>query len=866
MKSSYDSEAEKKWQRKWREWDLYEFDPDSDKPIYSIDTPPPYVSGDLHVGHAMSYGQAEFVARFKRMQGYEVFYPMGFDDNGLPTERYVQRKLEVDKHELGRSNFIQKCREVTEEGRENYKYVWDRLGMSIDWNLSYTTINKRSREISQRSFIDMYRKNRIYKKEDPTIWCPECRLGLAQADLEDENEKSKLNHLTFPFYDRNEYLKISTTRPELIQACVGVLVHPEDERYADLIGEKVEVPLTDRNVEIKEDHRVDQEFGSGAVMVCTFGDKQDIEWWKELNLDTEIILNQDGTLNEKTGKYEGLTAEKARGEIIKDLEHQGFLSEQEDIEHAVKVHERCDYPVEFLPAKQWFAKMLDIKDELKQRGDEIDWYPDYMQGRFEDWTEGLQWDWCISRQRFYGVPFPVWYCSSCGEKILAKDENLPIDPIEEEPSIEECPGCGSQDFDGDEDVMDTWFTSSLTPLINARWQMEGERMDIYPMDLRPQGYDIIRTWAFYTILKSHAHTDSRPWNDIMLSGMGLMEEGKDFSKSKNRVIKPEKVAEEYSADALRWWSSKVKLGEDLVYREDDLIAGQRLMDKLWNVGKFLNQFMEDLNKKPEKPQEFSTMDGWLLQKRDEIVEKATKQFEELKYDQSKETVREFFWHDLADQFVEIQKQKLYDGDESSLYTLYQCYLDVLKMLAPIMPHITEELYQQLYSGFQDEKSIHISRWPEIQGFDFGEDREKGETLIELISGLRRYKSERNLALNSRIEEIEIYTANSFDEEAFKRAMNIGEIKERENKPQVSEHIENIKLDYSRAGPEFGDKITEIEDSIGSGDYNLKDGVLEIAGEELESEMFEVEREHQTAENGELIETDSGLILVKDNAD
>ena len=859
MKDSYDTSAETKWQEKWREWGLYSFDPDSDKPIYSIDTPPPYVSGDLHVGHAMSYGQAEFVARFKRMQGFEVFYPMGFDDNGLPTERYVQRELNIDKHELGRTKFIEKCRDVTSKGRENYKKVWNRLGVSVDWSLSYTTIDERSREISQRSFKDMYQKDRIYREEDPVIWCPECQTGLAQADLEDEEEESQLNDIKFPYKDKEGGLRISTTRPELIKACVGIIVHPDDERYQDLIGDEVEVPLTGRSVEIFSDHRVDQEYGSGAVMTCTFGDQTDIEWWKELELDTEIILNRDGTLNEKTGRYEGMTTEEARKQIIKDLDKEDYLLSQESIEHTVKVHERCDHTTEFYPAEQWFAKQLDIKEELKEKGKECAWYPGYMEGRFEDWTDGLKWDWCISRQRFYGVPFPVWYCTGCGEEILAEDENLPIDPIEEEPSIDECPECGETDFEGDKDVMDTWFTSSCTPLINARWEMEDERMDIYPMDLRPQGYDIIRTWIYYTILKSHTHTDTKPWNNVMLSGMGLMEEGKDFSKSNNRVIKPEKVAEEYSADALRWWSSKVKLGEDLVFKKQDLEAGQRLIEKLWNAAKFTNQFIEQ---KPEKPEELSTIDKWLLQKREKTVKEATERFEELEYDQSKELVREFFWHELADEFIEIQKQKLYDGDEAAVYTLYTCVLDTLKMLAPIMPHITEEIYQEIYRDFEGEKSIHITSWPEPRDFNFKEEKQKGENLIDLISALRKYKTENGMALNQEIEEIEIYTDKEINLKTLKRAMNVQKIAELSSKPDLSEVIKEISLEYSKAGPEFGDKIDEIEEAIENGDWKIKDGKLHASEETLDEQMFSYKKELKSSKEGEMIETSSGIMIVK----
>jgi len=384
-------------------------------------------------------------------------------------------------------------------------------------------------------------------------------------------------------------------------------------------------------------------------------------------------------------------------------------------------------------------------------------------------------------------------------------------------------------------------------------------MDIYPMDLRPQGYDIIRTWSYYTLLKSHTHTDTKPWDDVMLSGMGLMEEGKDFSKSNNRVIKPEKVAEEYSADALRWWSSKVKLGEDLVFKKQDLEAGQRLIEKLWNASKFTNQFIEQ---KPEKPEELSTIDKWLLQKRDQVIEKATERFEELEYDQSKELVREFFWHDLADEFIEIQKQKLYEGDEAAVYTLYTCLLDTIKMLAPIMPHITEEIYQEIYRDFEDEKSIHISEWPHSRGEDFETARQEGENLIELISALRKYKTENGMALNQEIEEIEIYTEKEINLETLKRAMNVQKIAELSSKPDLSEEIKEISLEYSKAGPEFGVKIGEIEEAIENGDWKIKDGKLHVSEETLDEEMFSYKKELESNREGEMMETSSGIMIVK----
>ena len=862
---NYDSDSvEEKWRKKWKELTIYDYDPNSDKPTYSIDTPPPYVSGDLHVGHAMSYNQAEFIARFKRMQGFNVFYPMGLDDNGLPTERYVERKLDLDKHEIGRKKFIEKCKEVTEEGRNNYKEVWDLLGISVDWSLLYTTISDEAIRVSQLSFLDLLQKEKMYREEDPVIWCPNCRTGLAQADIEDEEKSSHLNDVRFDYKDEEGWIEIATTRPELLSSCVAVFVHPEDERYQGEVGKKVEVPIFGQEVEIMEDHKVDPEFGSGAVMVCTFGDKNDIEWWKDHGLELRISINEDGTLNERAGEFEGLTTEKARKKIVKKLEETGHLLGREKTDHAVQVHERCDHPVEYFMADQWFVKMLDIKEELKERASEVEWFPEFMKSRFDDWTDGLKWDWCISRQRLYGVPFPVWYCDSCGEIVLADESDLPVHPNETEAPVEKCPSCGNSSFEPETDVMDTWFTSSLSPLINAHWGSEQEDMDIYPMDLRPQGYDIIRTWAFYTLLKSHLHTDSVPWKDIMISGMGMAEEGKSFSKSKGIVVKPKKVVDKYSADALRWWSSKVKLGEDLVFKEDDLVAGQKLTTKLWNVARFLDNFIQE---KPEKPEKFGALDKWLLQKMDKTVEEATEWFDTYQYNRSKEIVKQFFWHDLADNYLEIVKRRLYDGDEKALYTMYHSFLNTVKMLAPIMPFITEEIYNRLFKEFEGKESVHMEDWPEVTEEGDEKDLEAGELGVEVIKAFRKYKSSKNLSLNEEISEAKVFGPELLKKvgENIEEAMNIEQLEISTEKPEMERKLTGISLNYSKVGPKFGNKVKEIERAVEKvGEIEIKEGVLKAAGEKLvEGEDFEADREYALkGEKGEIVQTENTVVLVR----
>lgn len=781
LSQKYDPEkSEPKWQKKWRDWGIFRFDPDSGKPVFTIDTPPPYISGDLHVGHAMSYSQAEFIARFMRMKGYEVFYPMGFDDNGLPTERHVEKKYEVNSNEMKRSDFIELCINETKDMSRQYRDIWNSLGISVDWGLFYSTIDDRSREISQRSFLDLYDRERVYREEDPILWCPECQTALAQADLEDEEKNTTLNTIMF---GEDGDVEISTTRPELLPACVAVFVNPEDERWSDLVGEEIEVPLFDHTVEVMEDDRVDPEFGTGIVMVCTFGDKTDIEWWREYDLDLRIVVDEDGRLNEEAGKYEGLTLAEASEAILEDLKTEGRLKKREQMRHAVNVHERCDVPAEFLVKKQWFIRILDLKDELVERGTKINWYPEHMRKRYENWVEGLKWDWCISRQRHYGVPFPVWYCERCGKPNLPDDDALPVDPLEDEPA-EPC-DCGSRDFKPESDVLDTWATSSVTPQINLRWGMDDSLMDIFPMSFRPQGYEIIRTWAFYTIVKSQLHHDSIPWKDIFINGMGLDGNGEKMSKSRGNVVRPERVMDKYSADAFRWWSSEVKLGDDLPFKMKDVVSGHNFIKKLWNASRLVSMHLDDLE--VEDPV-LEVIDRWILHRFNTMLEKATDLFEAYEYSKSKDLAEQFFWNTFCDNYLEMVKYRLYNPEEfgkdsrqAALYTLHEVLLGCIKIFAPIIPHVTEEIYQDMFRE-EGAKSIHVSSWPAVRDeYSDPEAAETGELAKDIVAEVRRWKSEQGIPLSSELSLVQIDTETGTKnkvqdmEDVIKETMNIANI-------------------------------------------------------------------------------------------
>jgi valyl-tRNA synthetase len=588
----YDARAaETRWQRRWAEQGLYRFDRFPDRPIYSIDTPPPTVSGAIHIGHVFSYMQAEIVARFWRLRGHNVYYPFGFDDNGLPSERLVEKEKGVKATEVGRERFVEMCLELTREYEKEFKAFWQTLGISCDWSEDYSTIDPRSQRISQRSFIDLYRKGRVYRKEAPTLWCPECHTAIAQAEIEDAEHASVFHDVAFGIDGRD--LVISTTRPELIPACVGMFAHPDDDRYRGIVGRRATVPLFGYDVPIMADERADPEKGTGLVMCCTFGDTTDIAWWQEHGLPTRIVFGADGRMNENAPGYEDLSLKEARERIVEDLEDAGLLRGSRPITHTVNVHERCGTEIEFSVAAQWFVRILDIKDEIIRAGSEVEWCPDFMGIRFRNWVENLKWDWCVSRQRYYGVPFPLWTCAECGEVVLASEDQLPVDPATTSPPVDKCPKCGSVDLDPERDIMDTWMTSSCTPFINLRWREPDDRTarfgkaggaTSFLMDLRPQAHDIIRTWAYYTIVKSVLNEGKVPWRTAMISGHVLHPDREKLSKSKGPgAHSPAAVVEERSADVVRYWASSTRLGTDTMLVEEPLDAGHKLVVKLWTT-------------------------------------------------------------------------------------------------------------------------------------------------------------------------------------------------------------------------------------------------------------------------------------------
>jgi valyl-tRNA synthetase len=748
--TSYEFKSiEEKWIKKWENQEIFKFSFNKNDKLFVVDTPPPYVSADhLHAGHIMSYAQAEFIVRYKRMQGYKVFYPMGFDDNGLPTERFVEKKYKIDKSRTTRKDFIELCLKETEKGIETYKNLWNSLGISVDWSKTYSTIAPLPTKVSQWSLIDLYKKDLLYRQEMPILWCPACQTAISQSDLEDKEKISKMNYISFPL-TQGESVVIATTRPELLPACVALYFNPEDKRYKDLIGKKAIVPLFNQEVNFRTSKEVNIEKGTGLMMVCTWGDQEDLEKWRMDKLETKNLLTFDGKLNELGQKYEGMKIEKAREEILKDLKEENYLLRQEDITHFVNVHERCDTPVELILSKQWFIKIADMKEKWVELGNKIKWHPEYMHQNYDIWVESLKWDWCVSRQRYYGVPFPFWYCSSCGTVIFPEKKDLPVIPGEQNPPIKKCPKCGNEEFIPETDVMDTWATSSCTPFL-LKEMINNDK--IFPVDLRPNAHEIIRTWDFYSIVKSFYHFETIPFKNIMISGHGLDENGKKISKRLGNYTPSDKLVEEYGADAIRYWATGASLGQNLKFNPKEIKKGKQIANKLWNVFRFIG-----MNKVETSEYELEYADCWILKELNETIKKTTECFDNYYYAKAKNEIEEFFMKKFADYYIEFVKYRLYGENQkskaSAIYTLNIVLKDILKMFAPIIPFVTEEIYSLL----GEKESIHISQWPKEKEINQSLDISDFDKAIEAINEVRKHKSENKISLGAEIDEYKLNT-------------------------------------------------------------------------------------------------------------
>ena len=749
-------EKEEKWLNYWNDNEIYCFKPDK-REVYSIDTPPPTVNGKIHIGHIFSYTQTEMIARYKRLRGYNVFYPFGFDDNGLPSERLVEKEQGKKAHEIGREAFSKLCYETTDKYESEFKELFSKMGVSTDWKYYYKTVSPATIKISQKSFLDLIEKDHCYHKESPALWCNECLTSIAQAELETKTIKTTFNYINFKTKEDNEEFTIATTRPELLPAIVCVFVNPLDDKHKHLIGKTAHIPVIDVDVPIMADEKVAIDKGTGVVMCCTFGDQTDIEWWKKYNLPLKYIFTDDGRIIDEVPNYGGMKIKEARKQIIEDLNNGDYVVKIEELEHEVQTHERCGSEVEYSVIKQWFIDIMNHKQDFIKIGNEINWYPEHMHNRYNEWVENILWDWCISRQRYFGVPFPVWYCEDCGEPIFAKKEDLPVNPLIDKPKIDKCPKCGCSNFISETDVMDTWATSSVTPLINMRYGEKENFEDILkPMSLRTNASEIIRTWDFYTIVKSFYHFGTKPWDNVMISGFVMAEKEEKISKSKgNSKVEPLDLINEYSADVLRYWAGTGRLGTDIIFSDETLLRGKKLINKLWNVSKFIEMHLEDY--KDKELTDFEYIDKWIIGKYQEMEKTFIKYLDDYEVGLALNTLEKFFWN-FCDNYIEIVKHRLYRPEEfgdiprySGQKTVYMLLYKLLQDFSIYFPFITEEIYKELYN---DNKSIHLTEIKPLE-YNFTKETKNGDSIIDIISQARGEKSNNNLSLKTQIKILKL---------------------------------------------------------------------------------------------------------------
>jgi valyl-tRNA synthetase len=796
---------ETKWAEKWDADCVYSFNRNADRSnIYSIDTPPPTVSGSLHVGHVFSYTHTDVVARFQRMLGKEVYYPMGWDDNGLPTERRVQNFFGVrcdpslpydpnfvppfeggdnksskaaDQIAISRRNFIELCEKLTTEDEKQFEALWRRLGLSVDWSQTYQTISPDAQAVSQKAFLNNLERGEAYQSMAPTLWDVTFRTAVAQAELEDREQPGAYHRIGFDGPDGKIF--IETTRPELLPACVALVAHPDDERYQPLFGKTVTTPLFGVEVPVVAHRLASQEKGSGIAMICTFGDVTDVIWWRELDLPNRAILGWDGriiseapeAIESEKGKeifaeLAGKTTFSAKQRIVELLQESGdMVGEAKPITHPVKFFEKGDKPLEIVSTRQWYIRNggrdEDLRNELVKKGKDLAFHPDFMRVRYENWVNGLTGDWLISRQRFFGVPIPVWYALDNDgnpdfDRVLTPShELLPVDPSTDVPAgYTEAQRNQPNGFVGEVDIMDTWATSSLTPQLAGGWISDPEKYaKVFPFNLRPQGQDIIRTWLFSTLLRSEQESGQLPWSNAAISGWILDPDRKKMSKSKGNVVVPAEPIDNHGADAVRYWAASARLGTDAAFDEGQMKIGRRLAIKLLNASKFVLSFepAEGISEVTE------AVDQSLLLNLAEVVKDATTAFENYDHTKALEVAEQFFWN-FTDNYLELVKERAYgQGDytsaeqASAAVALRKALHTMLRLFAPFLPFATDEVWSWWQTG---AGSIHRAAWPKPEELTQNLDASNLPVLElakEALFGLRKAKSDAKVSMKAAVE-------------------------------------------------------------------------------------------------------------------
>ncbi len=781
---------EERWDGVWAAQSTYAFDRTAERAeVFAIDTPPPTVSGSLHVGHVFSYTHTDLIARYQRMRGRKVFYPMGWDDNGLPTERRVQnyygvrcdpsvpydggyqppadagaRKKDAGTTSISRRNFVDLCHTLTAEDEKTFESLFRRLGLSVDWSHTYATIDDRSRRAAQRAFLRNLARGEAYAQEAPTLWDVDFRTAVAQAELVEKELPGAYHRIAF---HGAEDVFIETTRPELLPACVALVAHPDDERYAPLFGTTVRTPLFGVEVPVVAHELADPEKGSGIAMICTFGDTTDVTWWRELDLPVRSIVGRDGRLladaphGVPASPYDelaGKTVKQAQKRIVELLADSGELvGTPRAISHPVKFYEKGDRPLEIVTSRQWYIRNggrdADLRKELLGRAEEMTWHPPFMKARYDDWVGGLNGDWLISRQRFFGVPFPLWYqLDEHGEPtyddpLLPSEDQLPIDPTSDVPvGFSEDQRNAPGGFAADPDVMDTWATSSLSPQIAGQWEEDDDLFArVFPFDMRPQGHDIIRTWLFSTAVRSHFEHGSVPWTDTALSGWILDPDRKKMGKSTGNALVPTDLLQQHGSDAVRYWSANGRLGTDTAFDEGQMKVGRRLAVKLLNASKFVLAFPAAVDGPVTEPIDLS-----LLARLSEVVAEATKAFDAWDYTRALERTESFFW-DFCDDYIELVKTRAYGegpAAESASRAL-RLSLDVLlRLFAPVLPFVTEEVWSWWREG-----SVHAQVWPTVEEVAATGDPALLPAAGAVLGAVRKAKSNAKLSMRAEVSRL-----------------------------------------------------------------------------------------------------------------
>jgi len=748
--SRWSIEQEEKQIQLWEKENTYKFNKKSKKPLFSLDTPPPYASGKMHAAQAAHYAQIDMMARCFRMKGFEVLFPLGIDRNGLPVEVQVEKKFNIRAHELSRAEFINTCVDFLDKVETDLIETVRRMGWSCDFANSYRTDSPEYRSITQASFIEMWKRGLVYEDRRPTNWCPVCRTSLADAEIDYAEIETSLNYIKFKVKETNETVLIATTRPELLCTCAAVLYNPRDSGYQHLKGKTAIVPIFEQEVPIIAHGSAKPEFGTGLMMACSYGDYSDLRLFRELNLKGAIAIDEVGKMNEVAGPYKGLTVEQARQKTIQNLQKNGFITKQERIVHRTPICWRSEDPVEFIEMPEYYLKQLQFLDEVRRVTEKMRFYPKESKQILDNWMDSITMDWSLSRRRFYGTEIPLWYCKKC-DKAFVPEPGRYYQPWKDKAPFERCE-CGSRDFVGEQRTFDTWFDSSISELFIIGYLKDEEFFHrTFPASLRIQGMDIVRNWLYYSILRTYLLFKKPAFRNVRLSGMGLDEKGEAMHKSKGNVVYSDSMFQKYGADAFRFWSaSEAKLGSNYRFSEARVKAAALFITKLWNIARFISSFPV-----VNENFELASIDKMVLAQLNDVIKECKHGYDELDVYVPANAVRSFAWNFFADHYVEAVKSRAYNQhgefgetlQRGAWYGLHTCLSNILRLLAPICPFVTEVLWRELYSS----ESIHLQLFPQEKKELESKLNARSERFMEFNTAIWKYKKEKNIALSQGID-------------------------------------------------------------------------------------------------------------------